>query len=249
MAPRRAGRRRAGTRPSGRARRRNGVSCRGSGSTLEGVCAHGSVRGARGAVGGGRTARYAVDRVTPKSSSSSLTVCSPARYGSVGSCTEVPSASVTSRAVSSSAIARASGSDRASRSSLVTTSSSPARHAASACRSPRRSRRGAGEAVVDVDALGLNAARPEGVALGGEVLRIGEDAGVVDLQSRHDPKYVPFVGRSPAHITEPPLRHTRRRVAGEVAAQRDGCAGGGSASGISVRRRQWPYDRLDRPRR
>jgi hypothetical protein len=48
--------------------------------------------------------------------------------------------SLTCRRVSSSAIARAPGSDRASRSSLVTTSSSPARQAASARRSPGRSR-------------------------------------------------------------------------------------------------------------
>jgi hypothetical protein len=56
--------------------------------------------------------------------------------GSLGSCTDMPSASLTSRAASSSAMARAWGSDRASRSSFVTTSVSPARHAASACRSP-----------------------------------------------------------------------------------------------------------------
>jgi hypothetical protein len=46
----------------------------------------------------------------------------------------------TRRVVSSSAIARASGSDRASRSSLVTTSVSPSRHAADAWRRPDRSR-------------------------------------------------------------------------------------------------------------
>jgi hypothetical protein len=46
----------------------------------------------------------------------------------------------TFRSVRSSAIARASGSDRASRSSFVTTSVSPARQAANASRIPGRSR-------------------------------------------------------------------------------------------------------------
>jgi hypothetical protein len=51
--------------------------------------------------------------------------------GSVGSWKEPPRLSLTERAVSSSAIARASGGERASRSSLVTTRVSP-RHAARA---------------------------------------------------------------------------------------------------------------------
>ena len=60
--------------------------------------------------------------------------------GSVGSWTDPPRLSATSRAVSSATMSRASGSDRASRSSLVTTSASPARQAAIASRSPGRSR-------------------------------------------------------------------------------------------------------------
>jgi len=60
--------------------------------------------------------------------------------GSVGSWTDPPRLSFTCRPVSSSAMVRASGSERASRSSLVTTRVSPARHAASASRSPGRSR-------------------------------------------------------------------------------------------------------------
>jgi len=52
--------------------------------------------------------------------------------GSVGSCTEPPRLSLTCRAVSSSAMARASGRERASRSSLVTTRVSPGRQAARA---------------------------------------------------------------------------------------------------------------------
>jgi hypothetical protein len=87
---------------------------------------------------------------------------------------------------------------------------------------------GAGEAVVDVDALGLNAARLEGVASGGEILRVGGDAGAPDLELGHIPDCVPFVGRSPARFTEPLLRHTPPPRGGEVAAQGDGCAGGGS---------------------
>lgn len=59
---------------------------------------------------------------------------------SVGSWIEPPRLSLTLRLVSSSKMSRASGSDRASRSSLVTTNVSPARPAASANRSLARSR-------------------------------------------------------------------------------------------------------------
>jgi hypothetical protein len=60
--------------------------------------------------------------------------------GSVGSWIEPPRLSFTLDLVSSSNMSRASGSDLASRSSLVTTRVSPARHAARANRSPGRSR-------------------------------------------------------------------------------------------------------------
>jgi hypothetical protein len=43
----------------------------------------------------------------------------------------------------------------------------------------------AGEAVVDVDAFGLDAERLEGVALDGEVVAVGRDAGVADLELGH----------------------------------------------------------------
>jgi len=42
---------------------------------------------------------------------------------------------------------------------------------------------GAGEAVVDVDALGSHAERLEAVVLGGEVLLVGGDAGAADVQA------------------------------------------------------------------
>ncbi len=41
------------------------------------------------------------------------------------------------------------------------------------------------ESVVDVDALGSHAERLEAVALGGEVLLVGGDAGVADVQAGH----------------------------------------------------------------
>jgi hypothetical protein len=53
---------------------------------------------------------------------------------------------------------------------------------------------GAGEAVVDVDALRVDAERLEAVALGGESLGVGRDAGVADQQSGHATMCVPFAG-------------------------------------------------------
>jgi len=79
-----------------------------------------------------------------KSDSNSATLASTLNSnrptGSVGSYTDPPRFKLTCRTVSSSAMALASGSERASRSSLVATSVSPSRHAASASRSPGRSR-------------------------------------------------------------------------------------------------------------
>jgi len=60
--------------------------------------------------------------------------------GSVGSCTEPPILSFTSLRVSSSAMSPASRTDRASRSSFVTTSVDPSWHAAIAPRNPGRLR-------------------------------------------------------------------------------------------------------------
>ncbi len=48
---------------------------------------------------------------------------------------------------------------------------------------------GAGEAVIDVDPLGFYAERLKRVALGGQVLRVGGDAGVADLQLGHVGEY------------------------------------------------------------
>jgi hypothetical protein len=56
-------------------------------------------------------------------------------------------------------MSRASGSDRASRSSFVTTSVSSARQAASASREAGAVPVGAGEAVVDIDAVVTDAQR------------------------------------------------------------------------------------------
>ena len=68
------------------------------------------------------------------------TVNSSWPIGSVGSWTEPPTLSRTPRWVSSSTMSRASGTERASRSSFVTTRVSPSRQAARASRSPGRSR-------------------------------------------------------------------------------------------------------------
>ncbi len=82
---------------------------------------------------------------------------------------------MTCGAVSSSAIARASGTDRASRSSLVTTSVAGA--ARSECLAqPRALAVGPGQPVVDVDPPEIDTERGERGALGSEVLLVGRDA-------------------------------------------------------------------------
>jgi hypothetical protein len=65
----------------------------------------------------------------------------------------------------------------------VTTSSPPARQAAGASRSPGRTRLVPVRGVVDGGPSGRRAERGQGVALGGEVLGVGGDAGVADPQS------------------------------------------------------------------
>jgi len=68
---------------------------------------------------------------------------------------------------------------------------------------------GSSEAVVDVDALGLHAERLQAVALSGEVLLVGEDAGVADVQTGHRRGRMPYSPRSSRQITEPVLRDAR----------------------------------------
>ena len=70
-------------------------------------------------------------------------------------------------------MSRASGSDRASRSSFVTTSVSPLRHAASGLAQPRTIAIGPGQAVIDIGALDGYAERRQRIALRREVLILG----------------------------------------------------------------------------
>jgi hypothetical protein len=79
-------------------------------------------------------------RSDSSSATTANTLNSSRTTGSVGSCIEPPRLSLTFRLVSSSKMSRASGSERASRSSLVTAKVSPARQAASA--NPSRVGRG-----------------------------------------------------------------------------------------------------------
>ena len=104
---------------------------------------------------------------------------------SVGSYTDPPKLRLICRVVSSSAIARASVSDRASRSSLVTTRGVTG---STRCKSLAQARTlavGAGQAVIDVDPLGLNTQAEQRVALGGQVLLVGGASGVPDKQCAH----------------------------------------------------------------
>ena len=91
---------------------------------------------------------------------------------------------------------------------------------------------GAGQAVVDVDALGGYAERLQAVALGGEVLRVGGDARVADQQPGHAAKCVPYVGRSPG-ISAGGSYGTAARAATLARRPPGGCPGGGSAYGTS----------------
>jgi hypothetical protein len=59
--------------------------------------------------------------------------------------------------------------------------------------------------VVDVDAFSGDAECLQAVALGGEVLLIGGDAGVADVQAGHR-RSMPYGPRSSRRVTEPVLR-------------------------------------------
>ena len=80
-------------------------------------------------------------------------------------------------------MARASGTERASRSSFGTTRVSPRRTAASAWSSPGLARLSAGEAVIDVDPVCWRRRVGERRALGGEVLFVGGAARIADAVS------------------------------------------------------------------
>jgi hypothetical protein len=83
---------------------------------------------------------------------------------------EPPKLSLTFRLVKSSKMSRASGSDRASRSNLVTTSgvAGPAGRQSQPEAGPVPV--GAGQAMVDIDAVITDTQRLQTVALGGEIL-------------------------------------------------------------------------------
>ena len=93
--------------------------------------------------------------------------------------------SLISRLARSPAISWASRTDRARRSSLVTTKVSPARHAARASRSPARFLFLPGKAMINIDAFGFNAEGCQGITLGGEVLLFRGHACVTDHDLRH----------------------------------------------------------------
>src|ERR1700722_14586996 len=115
------------------------------------------------------------------------------------------------RATRESPMWRASGTERASRSSLGTTRGSPERTAARAWARPGGGGRGpgralgvvqagagatgAGQALVEVDPVVRDAERGQGLALGGEVLQDGGAPGVAD-EFAH-PGSVSFSPRSP----------------------------------------------------
>jgi hypothetical protein len=82
-------------------------------------------------------------------------------------------------------MSRASGTDRASRSSSGTTRVSPARTACEGLVEAGPAAVGAGQSLVQVDPVGGDAESGEGLALGGEVLGVGGAAGVADQRGGH----------------------------------------------------------------
>src|SRR5215207_9132379 len=128
-------------------------------------------------------------RIRIRSASNSATIAntlnSSRPIGSVGSCTEPPKLRLTLRRVSSSRMSRASGNDRARRSSLVTTNVSPLWQAANASRRPGRSR--LVPAVVNVDAVIIDAESGEAVALRGQILLFSGHPRVAHQELVHRP--------------------------------------------------------------
>jgi hypothetical protein len=104
---------------------------------------------------------------------------------------------------------RASGTERARRSSFGTTSVSPARTAAKAWSEAGTGAGRAGEPTVRVDALGRNPELFKGGPLGGEVLLVGGAAGVADQGRGHGDKCtlgLPSVIASAYHLCETLVR-------------------------------------------
>jgi hypothetical protein len=81
--------------------------------------------------------------------------------------------SLTPWAVSSSTMSRASGTERASRSSLLTTKGVAGPAGSQRLTQPGAGPVGTGQPVVDVDPFRVHAERGERLALGGEVLLLG----------------------------------------------------------------------------
>jgi hypothetical protein len=125
-------------------------------------------------------------RSASNSATMASTLNSRRSTGSFGSCSEPLRLSLTRRRVRSSTMSRASGSERASRSSLVTTSVSPSRQAASASRKPGRSRLIPVNPWSDVDAVGAHTESRQRLALRGHVLLVGRHSGVHDQGRRHE---------------------------------------------------------------
>src|SRR4051812_34022720 len=102
-------------------------------------------------------------------------------------------------------MARASGTERARRSSLGTTSVSPVRTAASAWSRPGAGAVRAGEPAIHVDALGRDPKLFKSGPLGGEVLLISGAAGVADQGCGHGGKCtlgLPSMIASAYHLCE-----------------------------------------------
>ena len=124
-----------------------------------------------------------------RSDSNSATIASTLNRsrptGSVGSCTDPPILSLTSRLVRSSRIRRASGSDP-----RETVKLRDDQRVAAAARRERLTQPGslpigAGQPVIDVRALGAHTKRCERISLRREVLIVSCDTGITDQQRGH----------------------------------------------------------------
>src|SRR3954447_16376305 len=192
-------------------------------------------------------------RIRSNSNSATMasTLNSSRPTGSCGSYTDPPRLSRTWRTVSSSAIARASGSERASRSSLVTTKVSPSPTSGQRLPQPGALAVGASQTVVDVKPSRIDPQSEEPLALDGQVLGVGRHSRVADQQRHGAPPWgrpVPSLRRAGHRRRPQPLladgpQRSRSAAVLTAATTRSGdrTRGLGDTRAPAGKPADWPY--------